>query len=735
MRAYLVLAVCVIGLTACSGTPTPAAGGTSAGAPVLYEGARLIGGDGSAPIENAAFVVQNGKFVRIGRTGEMDVPDGGTRVNLAGKTVMPALVSTHVHIGLLDGLDFGPQVYTHDHIVEDLQRYAYYGLAAVLSPGTDVGSLAFQVRAERPARAARLLTAGRGMAAPDGGPGIPSIANVSFPITNAGEGRQRVRELAAEHADAVKIWVDDRLGRVKKLTPDIYGPIIDEAHKHKMMALAHVYYLTDAHGLVDAGIDGFMHLVRDEIMDDDLIAKMKSRHVFTAANLGGTRRGAVDELPPGLLELLAESEPPSIVQQYGDSFAKRDPKTVASTRTTYDKMKQSLANLNAAGVTITLGGDTGIPGAWHGWAEQYQLESMVDAGMTPAQVIVAATSAAARVLKRDDLGSVAAGKTADFLVLDANPLDDITNTRRISAVYLDGRPLDRVALRARWTAEKPQTAAVPRFKVDPDWPKPFPAFKDKDGHLHRWATGEVGGTCVDSHDHIFTLNRGWQQSSLGKLQQFEAMSSIPAPPVVVYDPQGVVVASWGDASLLAADGGTKVMPESLHGCFADYQDNIWIGGNADGVVQKVLARRQAGGPDRHQGRLRRQGAGSGAGDPRIFPDVREPGPEQQPYAAQRSGRYRRRPEPRSGHARTRERLHRRRLRQSSSRCLRRERQVFTPVGGGRQRPRSVRRTRRRAPALRHPRQGQPGVHMRSRQRAGRGIRSDRQVPARHSDQP
>ncbi len=126
----------------------------------------------------------------------------------------------------------------------------------------------------------------------------------------------------------------------------------------------------------------------------------------------------------------------------------------------------------------------------------------------------------------------------------------------------------------------------PQFKVDPDWPKPFPTFKDDKGNLHRWSTGEIGGTCVDSHDHIFTLNRGWQQSQLGKLQQFEAMSSVPAPPVVVYDPEGNVVASWGDASLLDPHGGTKVMPESLHGCFADDEDNIWIGGNSDGIVQK-----------------------------------------------------------------------------------------------------------------------------------------------------
>jgi sugar lactone lactonase YvrE len=132
-----------------------------------------------------------------------------------------------------------------------------------------------------------------------------------------------------------------------------------------------------------------------------------------------------------------------------------------------------------------------------------------------------------------------------------------------------------------------QTAApVPRFKVDPYWPKPFPTLKDAKGNLHRWATGEIGGTCVDSHDHIFTLNRGWQNSALGKLHTFEAMSSIAAPPVVAYDPEGNLVLSWGDPSHLVPGGGTKVMPESLHGCVVDHEDNVWIAGNADGIVQK-----------------------------------------------------------------------------------------------------------------------------------------------------
>ena len=138
-----------------------------------------------------------------------------------------------------------------------------------------------------------------------------------------------------------------------------------------------------------------------------------------------------------------------------------------------------------------------------------------------------------------------------------------------------------------WNTTQAQSSArVPQFKVEPFWPKPFPLIKDSDGRLHRWATGETGGTCVDSHDHIFTLNRGWQNSSLGGLHTFEAMSSIPAPPVVAYDPEGNVVTSWGDASVLSPGGGTKVMPESLHGCFVDHEDNVWLGGNADGIVQK-----------------------------------------------------------------------------------------------------------------------------------------------------
>jgi len=123
---------------------------------------------------------------------------------------------------------------------------------------------------------------------------------------------------------------------------------------------------------------------------------------------------------------------------------------------------------------------------------------------------------------------------------------------------------------------------MPKFSVDPFWPKPLPSVRDADGLAHQWVTGEVGASCIDSHDHIITVNRGFGR---GGLLAQEGTQSIPAPPVIMYDTQGNMVGSWGDPTL-TPEGVTVVLPNSTHGCFADYQDNIWIAGNGDGVVQK-----------------------------------------------------------------------------------------------------------------------------------------------------
>src|SRR6267142_691742 len=232
----------------------------------LFEGARLIAGDGKAPVENSAFLVENDRIVKIGKKGTIQPPAGAARVDLTGKTVMPALIDTHIHLGYQKGLTYSADNFTRDHLLDLLNRYAYCGFSTVLSLGTDPNDLPFQIRTEQLAGklsgTALFMTAGRGFAAPDAGPNLPELKPSAIGVTTEAEARKSVREQIAKKVDFIKIWVDDRNGTVKKLSPELYRAIIDEAHKHNTRVVAHVFYLDDAKDLVRAGIDGFAHLFR-----------------------------------------------------------------------------------------------------------------------------------------------------------------------------------------------------------------------------------------------------------------------------------------------------------------------------------------------------------------------------------------------------------------------------------------------------------------------------------------
>lgn len=385
----------------------------------VYEGARLIVGDGSAPITDAAFIVENGRFTAVGRKGQVRVPAGAARVDLTGKTVMPAIVDMHKHLAV-----------TRDALVDQLQHFAYYGVGVAMSMGQDTGDVAFQVRAETIPNAARSRTAGRGLTAPE-----PGRTEAPYWVKTEAEARKDVQELAAKKVDLVKMWVDDRDHTVTKLSPALYGAIIDEAHKHGLRTIAHIYTLEDAKGVLRAGIDYFAHSVRDKDIDDEFVTMMKARpNMIVDPNLPD-RGVKVDR------GWLRESVTPAEFQKL-QAESKDDPKA----QQFFGIQSRNLAKLNAAGIKIALGTDGPIP-----WAAHEEMADMVASGMTPAQVIVAATRNAAEVLKVTDAGTVAARKSADFIILDANPLDDITNTRRIASVYLRGSQVDRAALRARWT--------------------------------------------------------------------------------------------------------------------------------------------------------------------------------------------------------------------------------------------------------------------------------------------
>lgn len=417
----------------------------------LFEGARLIVGDGSAPIENSAFIVENSRFMRVGRKGQLQAPAGARRIDLTDKAVMPALVDAHVHLGYRKGLSFAADNYTRENLLDTLDRFAYCGIAAVLEAGTGRGDLPFQVRAD--ARSgARYLTAGRGFAMPNAGPGVP-MRDAAFGVTTEAEARESVRALAAKHPDLIKIWVDDRNGTVEKLKPPLYRAIIDEAHAHHLRVMAHIAALEDAKDLLRAGIDGFGHVVRDRDVDDELLALLEQRpRVFVVETLWGERQAIYEGRPawidePILRDLLSGEE----IRQLAASFSTAASPTPAQ-RDSARRLLRNVARLNAAGVELGLGTDTGgvTGGQYFGLASLVELELLVKAGLTPAQAIVAATRNSADILGLDELGTVAAGKSADFVVLEANPLEDIANTRRISTVYLRGTEINRAALKARW---------------------------------------------------------------------------------------------------------------------------------------------------------------------------------------------------------------------------------------------------------------------------------------------
>ncbi len=452
--AKIVALALALGGAACGGNqpeaPPPAA--TPAADVLVLSNFTLIDGRGGPAVPNSALVATDGRISWIGPVSDLKAPAGAAVQDLAGKFVMPGLVDLHTHVSNSDVVMQDPvRFFTREGVTRDLRLYASYGTTSVASLGTDQKPLVYDMRAEqrkgRPT-VARIFTAGRGFTVKDGFPtnkgNVPGIPYE--PVTPA-EAAAQMEELAADRPDVVKIWVDDRFGDFKKTPIEISRAIIDVAHKHGIKVIAHVFYLNDAKQLAAAGLDAFGHSVRDRAVDDELIQLIKKHGTWVIPTLYREWATFKFEDPGPLLadpffaraldnrqqEVLKSPEYHKALT--GDKYFPRYPGVL---KTATENLKR-LAN---AGVPIGYGTDSGVLTRFEGFGEHMELQLMVEAGMTPAQVITAATKSSAEFLGQGkELGTLEQGKWADLIVLGADPLADIKNSRRIDAVYIAGNKI------------------------------------------------------------------------------------------------------------------------------------------------------------------------------------------------------------------------------------------------------------------------------------------------------
>jgi len=413
----------------------------------------LIDGRGGPPLQNAAFVVTDGRLTFVGPAAQLKAPAGAPVQNLAGKYVMPGLINLHGHVAESDGVVQDPvKFFTRAEVERDLRLYASYGVTSVASLGTDqplVYTMREEQRRVRPSMA-RIFTAGRGFTVKDGFPtNKGNVPGVPYEPVQPSDVTAQVNELVAHRPDVVKIWVDDRFGDFKKTPIEISRPIIEGAHQHKLKVIAHIFYLNDAKLLAAAGLDAFGHSVRDAAVDAELIGLMKKRGTWLIPTLfreAATFAFAEPDrflkdpfftrgVEPRMQAVLKSAEYQKALT--GDKYFPNYPRYLKTAQ-------ENLKRLNDAGVNIAFGSDTGVLTRFEGYGEHWELELMVQAGMTPVQVITAATKSSAEFLGRDgDLGTLEQGKWADMMVLSADPLADIKNTRKIETVYVAGNRITR----------------------------------------------------------------------------------------------------------------------------------------------------------------------------------------------------------------------------------------------------------------------------------------------------
>jgi len=395
-------------------------------------GARVLGVGGQPAIADATVLIRAGRIEAVGPSANVRVPDGTRTTRLSGKFVLPGLISAHAHVSDIDGLR--PRAYTTANTLRQLGVFARYGVTTVWSLGGEAAP-AFQAR---DAQAVPGLDRAR-----------VYLAGEIITAKTAEEARQAVARVAAMKPDVIKIRVDDNLGTASKMTPDVYRAVIAEAHARGLRVAAHIFYLDDAKDLLRAGVDVIAHSVRDRDVDEEFLTLMKTRQAAYVPTLTRELSTFVYESTPAFFSdpfFLKEADAAVVAQlkEPARQAGFRDSRSAPRYKAALEIAQRNLKRMADAGVLIAMGTDAGpFPERFQGFFEHVEMAMMVEAGLTPAQVLRAATVDAARTMRVEHVGTVAPGAWADLLVLDQDPLRDIRNTRQIASVWIAGNLVTR----------------------------------------------------------------------------------------------------------------------------------------------------------------------------------------------------------------------------------------------------------------------------------------------------
>ena len=387
---------------------------------IALVGATLVDATGAPAVPNATVIVGKGRIVAAGPSASTPVPPGARRIDVAGKTIIPGLWDNHAHL----------------HQIEWIPTYIAAGVTSVRDMGSEWPLL---VAMRSAIRSGKVTGPNLFFAGLIDGPGLQGFGE--FSATTPEEGRAIVRRYHQLGFEMIKIYL--------ALAPEVLAAICDEAHKQGMMCTGHVPTSTDLHTAIDLGMDQLAHFpVRGDLTTEEgkqqLAHFVAKKTIFDPTASWGEIGGKSAQEPMENIQPVLEHLPPAMLQNRIASLGQ----SPSDTATSHARLARTLANIKAAhdaGVPIIAGTDEGIPA----YSVYRELELYVKAGFTPMDALRSATAVAAQAMRVDkDVGTLEVGKRADMLVLDANPLENISNVRTVRFVMKDGKMFESAAL---WT--------------------------------------------------------------------------------------------------------------------------------------------------------------------------------------------------------------------------------------------------------------------------------------------